>query len=145
MHPALLPASIAILATVACSPMASLTPLWVTDREPLPSCGDEFQDPLLNEAASRVRTCLLDAYRAGHGAEMTSNVTTMEGDPITTIIRVHPDGSVEKFIDNTLDRYSSGVWELHRCSSLIGADESARVSPEEMVFIEDGCAQVPPP
>ena len=98
------------------------------------------------DRTNTARLCLLDAVRAGRGAEMISTTTTIEGDPITSIIRVHPDGVVEVLLDNTRDRFGSGEWERVECTvprRVQGArDDPILVDPEELVFVQDGCEPV---
>jgi len=145
----LVAASIAIVAASGCSLLTGAAPAWVTDRVPLESCGTEETERGLVDRTNPVRVCLLDAFRAGRGAEMISTTTTMEGDPITSIVRVHPDGLVEVFIDNTRDRFGSGAWERLECTALVSVpdanDPPNLVHPDELVFVQDSCEQVPAP
>ena len=137
----------AILAAVAvtgCGLMPQATPDWVTNRLPLPSCGEET-----NALNAEARACLLEAFETGHGAEIISTDTTIEGDPITSYIRVHENGVIEIFVDATQDRFGSGEWERLRCETLDRvADANVPNNagfPEEMVFVENGCEELPVP
>ena len=57
---------------------------------------------------AEARTCLLEAFEEGRGAELITTQTSVEGDPITRYIRVHENGTVEIFHDATQDQYGSG-------------------------------------
>ena len=146
MRSALVCASIAVAAAAGCGLFPGAVPDWVANREPLDSCGTE--DAGQGERIDRgARACLLEAFRTGRGAELTSTETSVEGDPITSIIRVHPDGTVEVFLDMTQDAFGSGAWERLRCTALVPVDDvndpPNLVLPDEMVFIQDGCEPVP--
>ena len=125
-----------------CGILPPPTPDWVTGRTELPSCGAEevTADRLPNRAA---RECVLDAWRESRAAELITERPTVEGDPVTTIVRVLPDGSVELFVDATHDRFGSGEWERLTCQGLRpvrpgdGLDDS-------WVFVEEGCGPVEP-
>ena len=90
---------------------------------------------------------MLEAFESGRSAELTSTMTSVEGDPITRIIRVLEDGTVEVFVDATRDNYGSGQWERLRCTALVPVaevnDPPNLVYPEEHVFVEDGCELMP--
>ena len=127
-----------------CGILPSAPPEWVVNRQPLESCGEEIDT--LNAAA---RACLLEAFESGRGAEIISTQATIEGDPITRYIRVHDNGVVEIFIDATRDRFGSGEWERLVCDRLVPVAEANDppdlVFPDAMVFIEDGCEELPVP
>jgi len=99
-------------------------PAMVASRIPVPSCGVErggHDGPWNIEG----RACFWQAYRARRPAEFISTRPTIEGDPITSIYRVLPDGSVEVFIDSTQDTFGSGKWSHATCRTLseqVGAD-----------------------
>ena len=84
---------------------------------PLPACGVENAGQMgpWNEAG---RACFWKAYLEHQPSEFVSTRPTAEGDPITTIYRVLPDGSVEVFIDSTQDKWGSGRWEHLSCRTL---------------------------
>jgi hypothetical protein len=42
----------------------------------------------------------------------------VEGDPITSIYRILPGGSIEVFVDQRRDRYSKGGWYRLACQGL---------------------------
>ena len=89
------------------------------------------------------RTCFWSAYQQHHPAEFISTRPTTEGDPITTIFRVLPTGSVEIFMDLTQDKFSSPadrIWKRFTCRTLsaipndspstdFGPDETCVASP----------------
>lgn len=118
----------------------------MANREPLESCGSE--EAGLGEGIDpAARACLLEAFESGGSAELTSTMTSVEGDPTTRIIRVLEDGTVEVFIDATRDNYGSGEWERLRCAALVPVaeinDPPDLFYPEEHVFVEEGCEAVP--
>ena len=139
---ALLLASVALM---GCGMLPSAPPDWVANREELPSCGAEDAGHRTYDAAAR--TCLLDAYRAGQAAELISTELTIEGDPITRYLRVHPDATIEIFVDSTRDTFGSGGWERVICEDLIPVaeinDPPDIFYPEEMMFLEELCVAVP--
>jgi hypothetical protein len=120
----------------------------VTNRLPLEACGTEEYGH--GEGVDvEARTCLLEAFQEGRGAELITTATSVEGDPITRYIRVHENGTVEIFHDATRDRYGSGRWERLRCEWLVPVeqfnDPPDLVVPETEVFVEDGCEPQPIP
>jgi hypothetical protein len=82
-------------------------PDWVTNRQPLPSCGEEVveQGGPFDVAA---RECLLQAQTEGREAELISTQRSVEGDPIITYMRVHENGTIEIFVDSRQDRFQIG-------------------------------------
>ena len=138
-------AAMLILLTSACGLLPVPAPDWVTNREPLASCGVE--EAGLGEGVDpAARQCLLEAFRDGRSAELTSTMNSVEGDPITRILRVHADGPVEIFIDATRDRFGSGRWERLACRALVPVaevnDPPNTLYPDDWVFVEDGCEPV---
>ena len=121
----------------ACGSLAAPTPDWVVNRNPLAACGVETLGADL-EYDEGPRTCLMNAYLEGRGAELITTQITGDGDPITGYVRVHENGVVELFIDATLDRAGSGTWERWGCEAL-SHESGARV------FMPDGCEQLPVP
>lgn len=81
------------------------------ERAPSPT-PMEYIDPV-------VRACFWDVWQAGGQAEFASVQSTMEGDPIATIYRITPDGTIEVMVDGSRDRFGSGGWTLTRCASLV--------------------------
>ena len=131
-----------------CGLLPSGPPDWVANRLPLPGCGEEVigQGGEFDVAA---RTCLLEAFESGDGAELISTQTSVEGDPITRYLRVHENGTIELFVDATRDRFGSGEWERLHCERLVPVadanDPPDLVVPDAMVFMEDGCETLPVP
>lgn len=138
---AALAALVAVLAA-GCNLLPAPTPEWVTNRTELPSCGAEgvTADRLPDREA---RECLLDAWRESRAAEMISERSTIEGDPVTTIYRVLPDGGTELFIDMTRDRYGSGEWERLVCTGRRPVRAEDGID-ESWVFVEEGCGTPEP-
>jgi 4-amino-4-deoxy-L-arabinose transferase-like glycosyltransferase len=115
-------------------PVASI-PAQVADRDPLPSCGTEITPPDgPGPAEAAARQCLLAALQSGEGAELQRDYKTEEGQPVSEFIRVLSDGSVEVFVDATLDSYGSGAWERRVCDGLAAAAGS-------IVFELRGCGE----
>lgn len=129
MRPA--PLLLAALLT-GCGLLPSAPPGWVTNRSAMPSCGEEVLDRGL-VADQDGWNCLLTALDAGRNAELVRVMTTLEGDPITQIFRVHADGRIELMVDATRDRFGSGRWELLECGRLLPGGDW------------EGCAEVPAP
>jgi hypothetical protein len=146
MRPAAVVAGALFLA--ACGILPGPVPEWVVNRQPLESCGEEVlsQGEPHDQA---VRGCLLQAFEDGRGAELISRQPTIEGDPITRYLRVHENGVVEIFVDATGDRFGSGRWERIVCDELVPVGEANDppdvVFPAEMVFVENGCEELPVP
>jgi len=126
-------ALLAALAITGCGLLPPVPPDWVTNRQPLPSCGEES-----TERNVEGRECLFDAFESGGGAEFVIRESTMEGDPITSYFRVHENGAVEIFLDATQDRYGAERWERIRCEGLLAV-------PDGRVFVENGCEELPVP
>jgi hypothetical protein len=70
------------------------------------------------------RRCLWAAYLGHSPAEFISTQSTIEGDPITTLYRVQPDGRLEIFIDSTKDRWSAMTWLRLECLTLALASDA---------------------
>jgi hypothetical protein len=137
----------AVLAA-GCGILPGPVPEWVANRQPLESCGEEVLDQ--GEPHDQaVRGCLLQAFEEGRGAELISSQPTIEGDPITRYVRVHENGVVEIFVDATRDRFGSGRWERIVCDDLVPVEDASDppdlVFPAEMVFVENGCEELPLP
>jgi hypothetical protein len=141
MRLAIAAAAIAVAAT-GCGLLGDSMPAFVANRQPVPACGEETSSH--GEARNVAgRQCLLDAFRAGGKAEFIVTEDTVEGDPITRIIRVLGPDQIQIFVDATRDSWGSGQWEEVRCSRLVPIEEfndpPDTVMPANMVFIEDGC------
>lgn len=150
MSKSLLMATIAAVAIAACDLLGGTIPLGgptfadapaaVTQRVSLPPCGEETVG--LNEGFDiEGRECLWAAYGEGRPAEFVSTLSTMEGDPITFIYRVLPDGSVEVFIDSTHDKWSAMTW-LHLACPGLSLVDGAPGQPAFAPGLGDGPAEV---
>jgi hypothetical protein len=124
---------LAALAITGCGLLTPTPPDWVTNRQSLPSCGEESGGP-----NAEGRECLLEAFESERGAEFVSHESTIEGDPITNYFRVHETGVVEIFVDATQDKFGSEQWERIRCEMLTAV-------PDERVFAQIGCEELPVP
>jgi len=140
-RPLLAALAITVLAA-GCDLLPAGPPDWVTNREALPACGAE-EVTAGRQPNREARECLLDAWREGRAAELISERPSVEGDPITTIYRVMPDGTMDMFIDATRDRFGSGEWERYVCTGLrpVRAEDGLG---EEWVFVEEGCGTPEP-
>ncbi len=133
---------VAMALTTGCGLLSFVPPDWVTNRDPLPLCGEEDigHGDGFDPAA---RACLLEAFQDGRSAELISTQTSIEGDLITRYLRVHESGTIELFVDATRDRFGSGQWERLECQRLVPVaeynDPPDTVLPAEFVFVEDGC------
>ena len=108
----------------------------------VPSCGTEGNSP-----NAEGRRCLLQAFEAGTPASFVSQLTSIEGDPITRTYLVDGSGSVLIAHDARRDRFGSGTIEYLRCRLVSVADwNRTQVFPDliqaEFVFVEDGCVTV---
>lgn len=117
-------------------------PSQVTLRDPLPACGIEQSSGPGNTPNEIVRRCFLEAFMAGRPAEVVIILTTIEGDPITTIYRTRPGQPIEVFVDSTRDTFGSGAWETYGCTGLheIQPGDPSGVAVTE-VFQLDGCTE----
>ena len=106
------------------------TPMKVVARSVLPFCGVEERG-LSGSVDVDVRGCFVAALEAGQPAEFASIQSTIEGDPIATIVRSLAGGGVEMLVDSTQDAFSARVWTRTICRSL--ADD------REAGFIGEGC------
>ena len=129
---------LAVTAFLAGCALVPATPEWVTDRRPLPACGVELVTAEGGMEAD-ARRCLLAAWEAGDEAELISRFTTADGDTTTRYLRVHANGSIEIFVDATLDALGSGRWERLECDSLAPVADDGET---ELVFTEQGCQTV---
>ena len=137
-----------LLLLAGCGIFSGPPPDWVTNRQPLDSCGEE--DYGRGEGVDvEARQCLLAAFEAGRGAELITTMTSVEGDPVTRYIRVHENGTVEIFHDASRDQYGSGGWERSRCERLVPVEEANDPPdlsfPEHDVFVEEDCTTLPVP
>jgi hypothetical protein len=124
----------AAMLLAGCGLVPSGQPEWFTNRTPLASCGTEVVSEEPDVAA---RQCLLEAYRAGRGAELITRGQMETGAPLTSYLRVHEDGSVEMILNLEADPSAPGAWERFRCEAL--------VPDPDHVFIQEDCQQLPVP
>jgi hypothetical protein len=117
-----------------CGFLPSREPEWFTNRMPLQSCGTEVEAENPDVAA---RQCLLEAYRAGRGAELITRGQMETGEPLTSYLRVHENGTIEMFLNLGADPSAPGAWERFRCEAL--------VPDRDRVFIQEDCEQLPVP
>jgi len=98
------------------------------DRRRMPSCGayDAPPDGFRPDSPAEGRTareCFLSAFREGRESELSITVSSIEGDPITTIFRVLGPDDLELFVDASADRFSAVKAYHQRCTTL--AEEGA--------------------
>lgn len=93
-------------------------PPAVRRRTPLPTCGIERLRQGDDGSGSRSRACLADAIAAGRAAELISTRPTVEGDPITTIVRFLTLGRVDVIVDATADRFGARRWTIRTCRAI---------------------------
>jgi hypothetical protein len=111
-------------------------------RTAVPSCGTEENNP-----NAEGRHCLLQAFEAGTPASFVSQLTSIEGDPITRTYLVDGSGSVLIAHDARQDKFGSGTIEYLRCRLVPVADWNRTqvfpdLMPAEVVFVEDACVEV---
>ena len=90
---------------------------WLT-RDPLTSCGRHKLVRAESVANPPYAKCLRDAMSAGEGAEAIVTVTTVEGDPITSYLRVTATGDTEVYLDSTQDKFGKQAWRYKTCADL---------------------------
>jgi hypothetical protein len=92
-------------------------PVEVRERGALPPCGEERSQ---GDAGANIpgRRCLWAAYLEHRPAEFITTRWSIEGDPITSIYRILPNGAVEVFIDSTQDTWSAKTWLHLACPGL---------------------------
>jgi hypothetical protein len=136
-------AALLILVVSGCGLLPSAQPEWVVNRLPLTSCGEEIVER--GDTDVEARQCLLDAFRAGEGAELITTQATGQDGQVTRYLRVHENGTIEIFTDATGDPAGSGAaWERETCTQMLGADEVRDVWVEE-VFVMIDCQSQPIP
>jgi len=125
-----------------CDVFAEPMPLWVVNRQPLDACADGVVVEESPEAEAG-QTCILEAFRAGRGAELVTAGQMETGDPMTSYVRVHANGTIEMFFNFGQDHAAPGAWERMRCESLVPSDEAR--GPVVGVYTLTGCEQLPIP
>lgn len=86
----------------------------LTDPDPK---DPDWRDPNPKPATEQIR-CLLDAFRTGTAAYMTTQYPTMEGDPIRTLYQVVDKGLVDVVDDSTEDAWGSRDIFQYQCRTL---------------------------
>ena len=64
------------------------------------------------------RRCFLDRHISGQPAVFVEAFPTTEGDPVVTVWRTRPDGTIEQHVDATRDNFGSGTWQSTTCGRL---------------------------
>jgi len=124
--PGLLPALIVLALAIGLF-WVFAPPIGYLTRTSLASCGSEragAAGPWNVEG----RQCLWDAYQAGRPAEFVSTRSSVEGDPVTTTLRLLGSGRVEIYIDGTRDRWGQG-WTRLECPTL-GLSDAPQPAPD---------------
>jgi hypothetical protein len=142
-----MPARVALaLAVVLLAGCADLflpePPEWIVNRQPLAGCADGIVQEGSPEAET-AEVCMLDAFRAGRGAELVTAGQMETGDPMTSYLRVHENGTIEIFRNLGGGVSAPGNWERMRCESLVPT-EVVR-GPAEGAFTLTGCEMLPIP
>ena len=136
-------AGLMLAALVAgCDAFAPPVPDWIVNRQPLDACAEGIVDAGGARAMAGER-CLLDAYRAGRGAELVSSGAMASGAPMTSYVRVHENGVVEVFRNLGSDPGAPGAWERMRCRELVPTEVDR--DPLEGVFTLEDCEMLPVP
>jgi len=131
----------AVLAS-GCGMLPPSVPDWIANRQPLDSCADGVIAADSPETAAAER-CMLDAFRAGRGAELVTSGEMATGEPLTSYVRVHENGTVEMFLNLGDDPFAPGAWERFRCEGLVPNDVVRGAV--EGVFTLEGCELLPVP
>ncbi|HET9416674.1 MAG TPA: hypothetical protein VFP30_03960 [Candidatus Limnocylindria bacterium] len=125
-----------------CEGFAPPMPDWIVNRQPLDSCAEGIVEDGSPEAEVAQR-CMLDAYGDGRGAELVTSGQMETGDPMTTYLRVHRNGTIEVFRNLGGDPNAPGAWERMRCENLVPTDLVR--GPAEGAFTVTGCEMLPLP
>lgn len=130
------------LLVAGCEDFAPPMPDWIVNRQPLDGCAEGVVEDGSAEAA-RAQQCMLEAYREGRGAELITTGEMETGDPMTTYLRVHRNGTIEMFHNLGSDPSAAGSWERMRCETLVPT-ELVR-GPTDGAFTVTGCEMLPLP
>ena len=125
-----------------CGAFTEPMPEWIVNRQPLAACADGIVEAESPEAEAG-QTCILEAFRAGRGAELVTSGEMATGAPLTSYVRVHENGMIEMFLNLGADPAAPGAWERFRCEELIPT-EVVR-GPFDGVFTLGSCDQLPIP
>ena len=132
----------ASLLLAGCGVLQGDVPEWITNRQPLPQCADGPIDAN-GPDADAAQVCMLDAHRAGRGAELVTAGEMATGDPMVSYVRVHENGTIEMFLNLGADPSAPGAWERFRCEDLVPSGGVR--GPDESLFSLGGCEQLPVP
>jgi len=135
-------AGLAVAILAGCGILQPGVPEWVANRQPLEGCADGVIAAESPEAAA-AQQCMLAAFRAGRGAELVTSGEMATGDPLTSYVRVHENGTIEMFLNLGDDPAAPGAWERFRCEALVPNDVVRGAV--EGVFTLEGCEQLPIP
>ncbi len=136
-------AGLAAAVLAACGVLQPALPDWVANRQPLEGCAPGIVEVDSPEAAAGEQ-CMLDAFRVGRGAELVTAGEMATGEPLTSYVRVHENGTVEMFLNLGDDPRAPGAWERIRCEELVPT-EPGPDPVEGGVFTIKGCEQLPLP
>lgn len=128
--------ALAALLIAACGVLQPAVPDWIANRQPLDACADGVVEEDSPEARSG-KACLLEAYGSGRGAELVTAGRMETGEPLTSYLRVHENGTIEMFLNLGDDPGAPGAWERFRCEELAANPVT--------VFAQEGCEQLPIP
>jgi hypothetical protein len=117
-------------------------PEWIVNRQPLAGCADGIVQEGSPEADA-AEGCMLDAFRAGRGAELVTAGHMATGDPMTSYLRLHENGTIEIFRNLGGAGAAPGSWERMRCESLVPTEPVPE--PGEGSFTLEGCEMLPVP
>ena len=135
-------AGLAVVILAGCGILQPGVPDWVANRQPLDGCADGVISAESPEAAA-AQECMLEAFRAGRGAELVTSGEMATGEPLVSYVRVHENGTVEMFLNLGDDPLAPGAWERHRCDALVPTDRVP--GPGEGAFTLNGCEPLPIP
>jgi hypothetical protein len=91
-------------------------PAIVSERTPLPQCGDDALDPYGNPISIANHQCLLDAFVDDQTAEFVLYDKSATGEVVEQIIRVLADGTIEVFVHRGDDDIEG--WVRYSCTAL---------------------------
>jgi hypothetical protein len=142
MHARVAPALALVLLAGCADLFLPEPPEWIVNRKPLEACAEGVVEDGSAEAEVAQR-CMLEAYRDGRGAEIVTSAEMETGDPMTSYLRVHENGTIEVFRNLGRDPTAPGAWERMRCETLVPT-ELVR-GPAEGAFTLTGCEMLPIP
>jgi hypothetical protein len=105
-------------------------------------CGAERRGAADRAGNPAARRCFVDGNAAKRPVVFVFEQTTVEGDPIVTIYRSGPSGSVDVSYDATRDKFGSGRWEHQQCAGITTEFPDAPAPLPDDYFEATGCAEV---